>query len=108
VDAGFPSENATTQEELGRRFPIQRNRKALEAAPVPKQVPAVSPDVSQIMEGVGELAGQQVVTNVGVVVPNIYAIMKAFPPSGRRGRSSGSIRCWRTWRRQQGREWTRE
>jgi hypothetical protein len=54
VDAGFPSENATTQEELGRRFPIQRNRKALEAAPVPEQVPAVSPDVSQIMEGVGE------------------------------------------------------
>jgi hypothetical protein len=28
VDAGFPSENATTQEEL-ERFPIQRNRKTL-------------------------------------------------------------------------------
>jgi len=69
----------------GMRTRHHANRWRSEAEAIPEQIPAIPPDVPQIVERLAEVAGPQVVADIGVVVPNVPAILIPVPPAGRGG-----------------------
>src|ERR1700719_654938 len=88
--AGTLAPAAVRPPRAGVRPRSHADRRRSEAVAIPEQIPAIPPDVPQITERLAEVAGHQVVADIGIVVPNVPAILIPVPPSGRGGSRSQS------------------